>query len=105
MKCLLIKPWEHPKRIDIENEPFILQAMVGGKIEGVRLRDSSDPVVIVCNENGKTLNLPANRLLKDKDGVAYDVICGDFLVMGLDATNDFADLNDDLAAKYMDIFW
>lgn len=103
MKCLLVKPWEHPKRIDIENELHILQATVGGHIEVVYPFD--DPVVIVCNEDGKIRNLPANRMLKDKDGVAYDVVCGDFLVMGLDATHDFTDLNDDLAAKYMDIFW
>lgn len=102
MKCLLVKPWEHPKVVEIENGLESLQKAVGGMIQAVYPYD--DPVAIICNEEGKLLDLPANRLLMDEDRVAYDVLCGDFLIVGLGEEN-FADLSDELIEKYQDIFW
>lgn len=102
MKCLLVKPWEHPKIVEIASGLESLQKAVGGMIQAVYPYD--DPVAIVCNEEGKLLNLPANRLLKNEEGIAYDILCGDFLIVGLNEEN-FADLSDELIEKYMDIFW
>lgn len=103
MKALLIKPWSPPEVVDIKNDLDDLQEAVGGDIEVVTPYD--EEVAIVCNENGKILDLPPNRMLKDRNGVAYDVLCGDFLVVGLNwGTNDFCDLTDEQIQKYSEMF-
>lgn len=78
-----------------------LQHEVGGFIEVIYPFD--DPVGIVCNENGKLDGLPLNRSLRDENGEIYDIIAGDFLIVGL-GNEDFTDLSDELTEKYLGLF-
>lgn len=56
-------------------------------------------MAIVCNDEGKLLGLPMNRALRDEHGQTYDVLTGNFLVVGL-GKEDFASLSPELAQKY-----
>jgi len=58
-----------------------LQAEVGGYIQA--LYPYEDEVALICNDEGKLMNLPLNRALK-LNGMAgneiYDIIAGDFFI-------------------------
>lgn len=101
MKALLVQPEKRPVEIDIENTLKNLQAIVGGYIEVVY--PFEDPVGLVCNEEGKNNHLPPNRALKDNEGNVYDIIAGDFLIVGL-GEEDFTDLSPELISKYKEHF-
>lgn len=91
MKVLRVEPRKNPKTIDIENTLEAFQEQVGGYIEVVHLTPG---IVIVCNEEGKILNLTENRtIITFYDGAPadWDVICGDFIICGVDG-EDFAEL-------------
>ena len=79
--ALLIQPGCYPKKVQIGTELEDLQGAVGGYIEIVY--PFSDPVGIILNEEGKLLDLPPNRAVRDAGGDLYDIYCGDFLVVGL----------------------
>ena len=57
----------------------------------------------VCNEEGKLMGLPLNRALFDDDGHIYDIVSGNFLIVGL-GEEDFTDLSPDLMEKYGEQF-
>lgn len=97
MKALVVEPGQAPKKVEIADKLSTLQEIVGGKIECVY--PFSDPVAIICNEEGKIMGLPANRGVYDEEGELYDILCGTFLITGL-SESAFADLSDDLIEKY-----
>jgi hypothetical protein len=95
--ALVIEPGRAPyhKRIDSGLES--LQKEVGGYIEAVY--PFSDPVALICNEDGKLLGLELNRALRDDEGDIYDIISGTFLIVGLTEDN-FGSLPVELSVKY-----
>ncbi len=97
LDVLLVKPGEHPQRVQIGSELEDLQAAVGGYIQEVYIGDES--AGILCNEEGKLNGLPLNRALRDEDGQLYDVIAGDFLVVGL-GEEDFTSLTPEQMEAY-----
>lgn len=94
---LLVKPGEFPQPFQVSTELEALQAAVGGGIEVVY--PFEDPVGLVCNEEGKLTGLPLNRALRDEDGQMYDIIAGDFLVVGL-TEDDFGSLTPEQMEKF-----
>lgn len=96
MKILLVKPEMHPQLVEIENELEVLQKIVGGLIQAVY--PFEDEVCLICNDEGKLLNLQMNRALYD-NGSVYDVIAGDFLVVGM-GVEDFCSLTDEQIERY-----
>ena len=101
MKCIKVEPKKRPGVIDIENGLESLQTAVDGYIEVLYPWD--DLVGIVCNEEGKINGMELNRALTDEDGNIYDILAGPFLVVGL-TDDDFGDLSDELADKYLKRF-
>lgn len=97
LDALLVKPNEYPQKVTIGAELNDLQEAVGGTITATY--PFTDPVAIVCNDEGKLLGLPMNRALRDEHGQTYDVLTGSFLVVGL-GKEDFASLSPELAQKY-----
>lgn len=89
---------EKPRIIEIDGSLNSLQEYVGGWIEAVY--PFEDEVAIVCNEEGKIMGLEQNRFLMS-DNEVVDVICGNFLIVGL-GEEDFESLSDRLAAKYLE---
>lgn len=100
MKILYIEPGKEPRVMDVEHRLDVFKKLVGGYIEAVY--PWRDPAALVCNEEGK-LNMKKNRVLADENGRPYDVIHGPFFICGL-KRDDFADLPDDLAEKYTEMF-
>lgn len=60
MRVVMVEPGKDPYVTFIGDELEDLQKAVGGHIEAVHL--FSDPVVLICNEEGRLLNLPENRM-------------------------------------------
>ena len=96
MKVLIVEPRQTPRRADIPHTLRDMQQTVGGYIEIIRPFD--DPVVLVCDEEGKLKGYELNRYIAGKD-----IIAGTFFICGLGA-EDFTDLPDDLAEKYEKLF-
>ena len=101
MKILRVEPEKSPEIVDMDGTLEALQAAVGGYIEAVYPFD--DPVAIVCNDDGKFNGMQPNRAIYDADGEIMDIIAGTFLIVGLDEDN-FAELSDEMAAKYVALF-
>ena len=101
MKILRVEPEKSPEIVHMDGTLEALQAAVGGYIEAVCPFD--DPVAIVCNDDGKFNGMRPNRAIYDADGEIMDIIAGTFLIVGLDEDN-FAELSDEMAAKYVALF-
>ena len=94
IKGLLVKPYELPEEIEIENTLEAKQHLVGGYIECV-YPTNDDSVVFICNEEGKINGM---KLSID---IGYDIIAGPFIILGDDYENgDFKSLTEDQIMKY-----
>lgn len=94
IKGLLVKPYELPEEIEIENTLEAKQHLVGGYIECV-YPTNDDSVVFICNEEGKINGMKLNR------DIGYDIIAGPFIILGDDYENgDFKSLTEDQIMKY-----
>ena len=74
---------------------------MGGIIEVVY--PFEDNVGLIMNEEGKIEGLPLNRALRDDQGELYDIIAGDFLVVGL-TEDDFGSLSQEQMDKFEKLF-
>ena len=101
LDVLLVQPGAYPQKVSIGTDLKDLQDAVGGTITATY--PFTDPVAIVCNDEGKLLGLPMNRALRDEHSQTYDVVAGNFLVVGL-SEEDFASLSPELAQKYEQFF-
>ncbi len=87
LKILLKKVGREPEIKFIDNTLKAKQKLVGGLIE---VLDFEDDTLIICNEEGKLLNLPPNTIFD------MDYIAGDYFVVGNDFENaDFKSLTDE----------
>lgn len=98
---LVVEPEKVPYVKEIDPGLKSLQNEVDGWIEAVY--PFEDPVAIICNEEGKMNGMPPNRALYDEDGQAYDIVAGQFLVVGLTEDN-FGSLTDEQIKKFSDRF-
>lgn len=101
MKVLMVEPGKSPYETEIEGGLKSLQAAVGGDIQATYPFD--DLVGLICNDEGKLMGLPLNRALYDDEGHLYDIVPGNFLIVGL-GEEDFTDLPADLMEKYTEHF-
>lgn len=101
MTVLAVLPGKAPERMELDGSLESMQEFVGGTIQA--LYPFSDPVAIVCNDDGKLIGLEHNRALRDDDGNVYDILCGPFFICGL-GEEDFASLPEDLLWKYAQRF-
>ena len=96
LRCILVKVFEQPKVIEIENNLSTLQKYVGGLIDIVELEDDVD---IIINDEGKLLSLSPNLVLYEFG----DIIVGDFLVVG-QKNGETISLSEEKIEKYMKRF-
>lgn len=96
MKILFVEPGKEAQPAEIQGDLKEMQAIVGGRIEA--LYPWADPVALICNDEGKLLRLPLNRMLED-----YDVIAGNFSICGIEG-DEFVSLSDPLMIKYQKKF-
>ncbi len=96
INVVVVEPNELPYIKKVQNELDPMKEIVGGWLETCFL--GSD-IVLVCNEEGKLMNLPPNRV------VSNDVIVGTFFICGLDRTNgEFVSLDEHDTNLVMDDF-
>ena len=101
MNVLMVEPGKAPYETQIGNDLQSMQAVVGGYIQAVY--PFEQPVALVCRESGKLDGLTLNRALRDADGDIYDIVAGNFFIVGL-GQNDFTDLPHDLAEQFAEQF-
>ncbi len=102
MKALVIREKQEPYVDEIGQTLSELQHLVDGRIEVIYLDAGT---VLVCNEEGKILGLPANRPILDKNGIPVDYIAGTFLICGTSwESDDFKDLNKAQIRRYSRMF-
>ena len=101
MNVLMVEPGKAPYKMQIGDDLQSMQAVVGGYIQAVYPYE--EPVALICNEDGKLDGLPLNRALRDSDGDIYDIVAGNFFIVGL-GQNDFTDLPHDLAEQFVEQF-
>lgn len=101
ISVLLVQPEKFPQRIVVVNTLENLQKLVGDTVQATY--PYADPVALLMDDEGHLNGSPMNRALRGDDGVAYDVVCGDFLVVGL-GVEDFQSLSPDLMEKYETMF-
>ena len=103
MQVVVVEPKKKPMVQNIGSVLESMQKIVGGSIEAVYPFD--EPVALICNEEGKLLNLPLNRALRNDAGEVYDIISGTFFLCAAPPDSDrFADLTDQQVKTYMEWF-
>ena len=104
MRVLVVEPERRPEVREIDDSLKVMQEIVGGLIQPIYPFD--DPVALVCNDEGKLMNLPANRGLRDKDGQIYDIVSGTFFLCGAPADSDhFTSLTPEQIEQYQERFY
>lgn len=104
MNVLLVEPNADPRAIEIDDSLASMQSLVGGLIEAIY--PFSDPIALICNDEGKLTGLPQNRPLKHPEtGEIYDIVCGPFFLCSAPPDSEnFESLPDDLIEKYSNVF-
>lgn len=104
MKILVVEPGQTPRTVEIGGTLREMQDMVGGLIQAVY--PFAEPVALVCNDEGKLLGLPLNRVLRlPETGEIYDVIAGTFFLCGAPPDSDrFVGLTEDQLSRYAQRF-
>ena len=103
IQVLIVEPHRRPRGANICPKLQSMQDIVGGYIQVVHDGLLKDDAVIVCNEAGKLVGLPANRALRDGRSKVQDVIHGTFMVVGT-AGEDFTSLTPRQFADWTDRF-
>ena len=103
MQVVVVEPKKKPIVQDIDAGLESMQKIVGGPIEAVYPFD--EPVALIANEEGRLLNLPLNRALRDDEGNVYDIISGTFFVCAAPPDSDrFEGLTDQQVKTYTERF-
>ena len=96
MQVVLVEPGKAARITEIGEDLQDMQEIVGGLIQA--LYPWEDPAAIVCNDEGKIMGLPLNRVLED-----YDIITGTFFICGIQGEN-FSSLTEPQLQKYQQKF-
>ena len=103
LRVVVVEPEKAPYEQAIQPGLKPMQEIVGGTIQA--LYPFEEPIALICNDEGKFLELPFNRSLRDEAGKLYDVISGTFFLSGAPANSDhFASLTEQQAAWCMERF-
>ena len=106
MKALLVKPKCKPEVINLKDTLEDWYKYIGRPVEFIY--PFSDLVAIICNEEGKLNGMPYNRPLFKNYNEVYDIIAGNFLIVGIKPPNEddgkICGLSDKLIEKYSEYF-
>ena len=104
MRILVVEPERRPEVKEIDGSLKAMQGIVGGYIQAIYPFD--DSVALVANDEGKLMNLPANRGLRDKNGQIYDIVAGTFFLCGASVDCDhFTSLTQEQIERYRQRFY
>ena len=103
MRVLIVEPQRRPEVKEIDGSLKSMQEVVGGLIQALYPFD--EPVALVCNDEGKLMQLPANRGLRDGNGQIYDILVGTFFICGAPGDSDhFTSLTLEQIERYRERF-
>ena len=95
MRIIIVEGGKRPYEAELEHDLESMRRRVGGNIEAV-YEPGGRNAALICNDEGKLLNLPLNRALRDEEGEIYDVIAGSFFVCGAPPDSEnFTSLTDE----------
>lgn len=95
MTVLLVEPGKLPEKKEISGTLESMQEFVGGTIQAIYPFD--EPVALICNDDGKLLNMEMNRHLSE----IGDIISRSFFVVGAPpGARHFASLTEEQLARY-----
>lgn len=100
-KVVLVEPGKPARVEEIELTLENMQETVGGLIQAIYPWE--DKVALVCNDEGKIMDLKPNRALADDEERIYDIVCGTFFICGLTEDN-FGGLTDEQTKSYLKKF-
>lgn len=101
LTILVVEPMQPCRVQEIPNTLEAMQGIVGGDIEAAY--PFKEPVAVVCNAEGKMMDLPYNRPLMDESGLPYDIVCGTFFMAGV-GTEDFVSLTEEQVQSYKELY-
>lgn len=103
MQVVIVEPEKKPFVQNIDDTLTSMQQIVGGTIQAVY--PFEEPVALICNDEGKLLNLPLNRALRDSNGAIYDIVAGTFFLCTAPVDSDrFECLTDEQVQIYLERF-
>ena len=103
MQVVIVEPKKKPALQNIDDGLEAMQKIVGGTIQAIY--PFEEPIALICNDEGKFLNLPLNRALRDNAGCVYDIVAGTFFLCAAPADKDnFASLTDEQAQTCLKYF-
>ena len=103
MQVVIVEPKKKPMVQNIDDGLEAMQKIVGGTIQATY--PFEEPIVLICNDEGKILNLPLNRALRHSSGRVYDIVAGIFFLCAAPADKDnFASLTDEQAQTCLKYF-
>lgn len=98
IKVVLVEPNKKAVVAEIGASIKDMQAAVGGLIQVIY--PFEEEVALICNEEGKLLQLPANRGVRmDGEEDIFDIICGTFFIAGCNGEK-FGSLSEKQITKY-----
>ena len=94
MQVVIVEPKKKPTVQNIDDGFEAMQKIVGGTIQAIY--PFEEPIALICNDEGKLLNLPLNRALRDNAGCVYDIVAGTFFLCAAPTDKDnFASLTEE----------
>lgn len=94
MQVVIVEPKKKPTVQDINDDLEAMQKIVGGTIQAIY--PFEEAIALICNDEGKFLNLPLNRALRDSTGCVYDIVAGTFFLCAAPPDSDnFASLTEE----------
>ena len=101
MRVVMVETGRKAYEMELENGLGSMQRTVGGLIQAV-YEPGGRNAVLICNDEGKLLDLPLNRALRDEDGEIYDAIAGTFFICGTPPDGEsFTSLTDEQVAYWL----
>jgi CRISPR/Cas system-associated protein Cas7 (RAMP superfamily) len=91
IQVLVVPPKKEPYIEYMYDTLEVLQHTVGGHIECIYIADDA---ILICNEEGKLLELKPNRR------IGNDIIVGTFLIVGAHGSEQFQSLTKEQIERY-----
>lgn len=100
IRVLALLPTEYAKAVTIDNTLESMQRFVGGLIDCLPMDDPEADIVMVCNDEGKLMQLLPNRWLWG----GQDLLAGPAFIAAGDEDGNLCSLSDTMLEKYTNLF-
>ena len=100
---IMVEPGKEARVMTMNDSLEAMQDAVGGLIE--EYMPFEDEVALICNDEGKLLEMPPSRAIRTDDGQVVDVIAGPFFIAYAPIESEnFLSMPDELREKYLEKF-